>query len=219
MFDNTKQIKYIEFQETQKAMTLDKDIHEQVKALNLGTQIRQIRHRKRLTLQNLSDRTGLSKPFLSQIENNLAIPPVATLLKISKALEVNIGSFFQEAPSPDRIVFVRHNERKKSLPRNPDNPAGLGYLYESLAYPMTDKSMEPFLVEIEPRDEKDLVFYTHGGEEFLFGLEGKTEFRAADRIIEIGPGDSLYFRSDIPHALRGLSGKSSKVLAVVYSPK
>lgn len=200
-------------------MTLDMDIHEEVKALNLGTQVRQIRHRKRLTLQNISDLTGLSKPFLSQIENNLTIPPVATLLKISRALDVNIGSFFQETPSSDRIVFVKHGERRKSLPRNPNNPASLGYLYESLAYPMTEKHMEPFMVEIDARDEDDLLFYNHPGEEFLFGLEGETEFRGSDRIIVIGPGDSLYFHSDIPHALRGFGGKKSKVLAVVYSPK
>lgn len=200
-------------------MNKDMEIHEEVKALNLGSQVRQIRHRKRLTLQNLSDYTGLSKPFLSQIENNLTVPPIATLLKISKALEVNIGSFFLDVPSPDRIVLVRQNARKRSMIRNPDNPARVGYLYESLAYPMADKSMEPFMVEIEPRDEDDLPFYTHSGEEFLFGLEGETEFRASGRIIVISPGDSLYFHSDIPHSLRGLGGKKSRVLAVVYSPR
>lgn len=194
------------------------DIHEEVKALNLGSQIRQIRLKKRLTLQNISDRTGLSKPFLSQIENNLTVPPIATLLKISKALSVNIGQFFQEAPSPDRIVLVREGERKKSPRRTYENPDKTGYGYESLAYPMTDKHMEPFIVEVQPREEKNLLFYNHAGEEFLFGLEGKTEFRAEDQVIVIGPGDSLYFYADIPHALRGLDGKSSKVLAIIYSP-
>ena len=90
------------------------DIHEEVKALNLGSQIRQIRNRKRLTLQNISDVTGLSKPFLSQIENNLTVPPIATLLKISKALGVSIGHFFQESPSPNRIVVVRYEDRQKA---------------------------------------------------------------------------------------------------------
>lgn len=195
------------------------DIREEVKALNLGSQIRQIRMRKRLTLRNISDLTGLSKPFLSQIENNLTVPPIATLLKISKALGVNIGQFFQEAPSPDRIVLVRQGERKKSLHRAYENSDKTGYGYESLAHPMTDKYMEPFMVEIEPRDENNLLFYNHAGEEFLFGLEGKTEFRAADKVIVIDPGDSLYFHADIPHALRGLGGKKSRLLAVLYSPR
>ncbi len=195
------------------------DIHEEVKALRLGSQIRQIRNRKRLTLQNVSDVTGLSKPFLSQIENNLTVPPIATLLKISKALGVDIGHFFQESPSPNRIAVVRHEDRQKADRREHDDRFNMGYQYESLAHPMTEKHMEPFMVEIDARDEDDLFFYNHAGEEFLFGLEGETEFRGSDRVIVIGPGDSIYFHSDIPHALRGLGGKKSKVLAVVYSPK
>ncbi len=195
------------------------DINEEVKALNLGTQIRQIRNRKRLTLQNVSDITGLSKPFLSQIENHLTIPPIATLLKISKALGVDIGHFFQETPSPNRIVVVRHKDRRKTSRHGHASSRNAGYQYESLALPMTEKHMEPFMVEIDARDENDLLFYNHPGEEFLFGLEGETEFRGSDQVIVINPGDSIYFHSDISHALRGLGGKKSKVLAVVYSPK
>lgn len=195
------------------------DIHEEVQALKIGSKIRKIRTRKRLTLQNVSDVTGLSKPFLSQIENNLTVPPIATLLKISKALGVELGHFFQEVSSPNRIAFVRYEDRLKSGRHEQDNRSNLGYRYESLAHPMTEKHMEPFMVEIDAREEDDLIFYNHAGEEFLFGLEGQTEFRGADQVIVIGPGDSLYFRSDMPHALRGLGGKKSKVLAVVYSPR
>ena len=75
-------------------MAKDMDIQEEVKALDIGSQVRELRQRKGLTLQNVSDLTGLSKPLLSQIENNIASPPIATLLKISKALGVNIGYFF-----------------------------------------------------------------------------------------------------------------------------
>lgn len=195
------------------------DIHDEVKALNLGNQVRQIRQRKRMTLQNVSDLSGLSKPLLSQIENNIAVPPIATLLKISKALSVNIGSFFQEAPSANRIVAVRKNERRRTLQREREGAARIGYRYESLAHPMADKAMEPFLVEIEPGEEEELSFYNHNGEEFLHVLEGKMEFRGGEQMITLEPGDSLYFDSSIPHALRGLGGKKARVLAVVYAPK
>ncbi len=79
--------------------------------------------------------------------------------------------------------------------------------------------MEPFLVEIEPRDEKNTPIYHHSGEEFLFVLEGELEFRGDDRVIVLKRGDSLYFDSQIPHALRGLSGKKVRVLAVIFSPE
>jgi mannose-6-phosphate isomerase-like protein (cupin superfamily) len=99
-----------------------------------------------------------------------------------------------------------------------EEAAKVGYHYESLAYPRADKQMEPFMVEIEPRADEDLLFYNHRGEEFLFVLEGEVEFRGGDKVIALGPGDSLYFDSDIPHALRGLRGRPGRALVVIYAP-
>ena len=54
------------------------DIHLGVKALKLGSKIRELRLKKNYTLQDVAAKTGLSKPFLSQIENDHVVPPVAT---------------------------------------------------------------------------------------------------------------------------------------------
>lgn len=196
-----------------------REISADVKALNLGKQIRDMRMNLGLTLQNVSDLTGLSKPLLSQIENDVTFPPIATLLKISKALGTHIGDFFQEtAPNHKRIAVVRQEERKETMRRLHEEVERIGYRYESLAYPMREKRMEPFIVEIEPRDEQNIPVYQHAGEEFLFVLEGEMEFRGDDRVIVLHAGDSLYFDSKIPHALRGLKGKKATVLAVIYTP-
>jgi transcriptional regulator with XRE-family HTH domain len=188
-------------------------------ALNLGGQIRQLRLQKSMTLQNVSDITGLSKPLLSQIENNVAAPPIATLLKISKAFNVNLGYFFQETVAADRIDVLHKEDRFAVMRRVHEETASVGYHYEYLTHPMTNKHMEPFMVEIEPRAEEDLIFYQHRGEEFLFILDGRLEFRGGDKIIQLEQGDSLYFDANISHALRGLEGQKVKVLAVIYNPE
>jgi transcriptional regulator with XRE-family HTH domain len=185
----------------------------------LGGQIRQLRLQKSMTLQNVSDITGLSKPLLSQIENNVAAPPIATLLKISKAFNVSLGYFFQEPPAVDRIDVLRKEERFAVMRRVHEETASVGYHYEYLTHPMANKHMEPFMVEIEPRSEEDLLFYQHRGEEFLFVLEGELEFRGGEKTMRLNPGDSLYFDSSISHALRGLGGQKAKVLAVIYNPE
>ncbi len=194
---------------------------DEARALNLGKKIREIRLKRGLTLQDLSELTGLSKPTLSQIENNVTIPPIATLLKISRALGKHIGNFFQDdTPVTNRISVVRFEERQEVMGRMEQVEARrIGYRYESLAYHLSDKRMEPFIVEIEPIDENASIFYKHKGEEFLFVMEGELEFRGADKVIALRPGDSLYFDSEIPHALRGLGGKRAKALAVIYSPE
>ncbi len=198
---------------------MPKEIEQNVRALEIGKSVRKLRIQNGLTLQNVSDLTNLSKPLLSQIENDMAAPPIATLLKISGALGVDISFFFQRNSVPDRISVVRRNEQREDMRLMRGQEAKAGYRYESLAYSMPDKQMEPFIVEIEPRSEEELAFYNHRGEEFLYVLSGSMEFRGADRIIKLGPGDSLYFDSEILHAVRGLGGKKVRALAVIYAPR
>ncbi len=187
-----------------------------VKAFNIGRKIRELRKGKALTLQDLSTATGLSKPLLSQIENEIVVPPISTLLKISRALEKDIAFFFQEPANDRRVVVVRTFERERLDTRRLGRTEG-GYSYESLAYKKSKKSMEPFLVEFERKDEKNMAFYSHDGEEFLFVLEGRVEFRTRDEVHELKEGDSLYFDADLPHAYRAVGRRNAKAIAVVFS--
>ena len=197
---------------------IEVDVQKEIAALDIGTQIRRLRLREEKTLQDVSTATGLSKPQLSQIENNVSAPPIATLMKISKALDVDIGHFFQSTDSPEQIDVVRAEQRVRSIRRRDHNSAAITeYTYESLAPPKASRHMEPFLVEIQERPSKDLVLVQHQGEEFIFILEGTVEFRSEDQTITLEPQDSLYFDSTIPHAFRSLSGGPAKVLSVVYA--
>ncbi len=193
-----------------------KDIKNELASLDIGSQIRSLRNQRNLTLQELSDLTGLSKPNLSQIENNIVTPPISTLLKISTALGVPIGTFFQKSSQETNMVVVRKEDRY-GIAKGP-HISHIGYQYEPLAYPKTDKNMEPFIVHMEQRDADDIVFNNHKGEEFLFVLEGELEFRCGDDLVVLKEGDSLYFDSSIPHGYRGIGG-TVKTLAVIYRPR
>jgi transcriptional regulator with XRE-family HTH domain len=183
----------------------------------LGQKIKTLRQRKGLSLQQIAEKTNLSEPLLSQIEGEVVAPPVATLLKISKALNVNIGYFFQEEESGKRAVVVRKNERKQIFRRIHEDPSKIGYYYESLAYPKADKHMEPFQVKFEVKKKEDLIFFNHKGEEFLFVLEGQLEFNYENEIFTLEPGDSLYFDSGFPHAFRALGRKNALAIDVIYN--
>lgn len=199
--------------------TIDINVKDEVAALNLGKKIKELRTLREFTLQRVSDLTGLSKPLLSQIENNLAAPPIATLIKISTALGVKISYFFQDDSEEHRIVIVKKNERygvEKVSQHDP--PSQIGYRYKSLAYPMVDKHMEPFIAEIETRNEDALIYNTHKGEEFIFLLKGNLELRTNTQSYIIEPGDSIYFDSSIPHALRGVGG-IAKALVTIFTPR
>ena len=145
------------------------------------------------------------------------VPPVATLLKLAKAFNVGMASFFEEEATGMKISVTRSGERTR-IKRRPHHHEGeVDYIYESLETHKADKHMEPLLVEFQPLDTGDMVFTNHEGEEFIFVLEGRLEFRTDDRVEILEPGDTIYFESDINHSWRSLDEKPARAIAVVWS--
>lgn len=177
------------------------------------SKIRSLRKNRGMTLDQLAKITGLTKGYLSQIENSTKTPPFSTLDKIAYALGVDITYFFTGAENQHtdaKIIVVKPHERKKV------DPGGFrrGYGYESLAYKKAGKNMEPYLIEV---DSKGKGTFTHDGEEFLYILEGTLEFHFGDTKYILEPGDSVYFNSGIEHSGRALGQKKVKMLCVIYN--
>jgi len=184
--------------------------------LNIGEKIRKLRKGERLTLQDLSDLSGLSKPLLSQIENAQVIPPIATLLKIAKGLKVGIHFFFEEEEDRQKFVLLRRSTARSSRRRS-GNDSPQAYLYHSLAPGMRKKSMEPFLVEFEPGTWDDSLLYSHDGEEFIYLLQGELEFHYGEEVMTLKPGDSIYYDSSEAHGYISCGEEKAKAVAVLYS--
>ena len=193
------------------------DISLEVKALKIGSKVRELRQKKHYTLQDVAAKTGLSKPFLSQIENHHVVPPVATLLKLARAFDVGLAYFFQDEVGVDRIAITRRTERVR-VERRPHHRKGeVNYIYEALDTKKANKHMEPFLVEFPVQDTSEMIFMNHEGEEFLHVLEGTLEFRTIDRVEVLEPGDSIYFESELSHSFRCLGEKPARALVVVWT--
>ena len=184
--------------------------------LNIGEKIRKLRKEERLTLQDLSELSGLSKPLLSQIENAQVIPPIATLLKIAKGLKVGIHFFFEEEGDRQKFVLLRGSTVPASRRRS-GNDAPQAYLYHSLAPGLRKKSMEPFLVEFTPGKWEDSLLYRHDGEEFIYLLQGELELHYGQEIMILKPGDSIYYDSSEAHGYISRGDDKAKAVAVLYS--
>lgn len=64
--------------------------------MDIGAKIKRIRLSNQLTLEELANRSELTKGFLSQLERDLTSPSVATLENILEALGTNLKDFFQK---------------------------------------------------------------------------------------------------------------------------
>ena len=75
---------------------------------------------------------------------------------------------------------------------------------------------DPFIVTIEPKPEDTPLFFNeHEGQEFHFVLEGRLLVNINGKELSLDPGDSIFFDSGTPHALKALDGQHVKFLAMV----
>jgi len=196
------------------------DIKAQIKEFRIGQKIRGLRQQKRLTLQELSDLTTLSKPLLSQIENEQVVPPLATLLKIAKGLKVGIHFFFEDESNRQKYVVTKREAVREfeAVQRPVINDVSRPYVYHSLAHGMRQKHMEPFLVEFDTCAWDDRLFFKHeGDEEFLYIVEGELDLHYNNEVIHLRTGDSIYYDSGQPHGWVSVGEEAAKAVAVLYT--
>ena len=180
----------------------------------LGAHLKVLRAARGMTLDSLATATGLTKSYLSKIQNSHKLPPIATLSRIAQALGTGIGSFFGDIlEAREGASVVRRGERLAVV----RGGTAFGYDYVSLAHRRLSKSMDPFVFTFPSKIDRH-VFFDHGGEEFVFILSGTVVFQVGDQRWTLEEGDTIYFDAAIPH--RGWSvGPDAKALVVVHAPE
>jgi transcriptional regulator with XRE-family HTH domain len=180
-----------------------------------GERIKRLRELKGLSLADVSQRTGLPEEMLEHIERDTIAPPLGTLTKLARVLEMKMGYLLTEGQRRP-FVITRKHERKPVSRRAAQQQRSYGYSYLSLAPEMRDRNMEPFLVSLAPTAE-EMPGSVHEGEEFIFVLEGEMEVIIGEHRDVLYPGDSIYYRSTVPHLVRCHQGKPALILAVLFA--
>jgi quercetin dioxygenase-like cupin family protein len=185
-----------------------------LKKESLGDRIKQAREIHSLTIQELSDRTGINADVLKRVEGNKMIPPLGDLVKLGKALET--GMSYLISPGTDKPMTVLRTDQRKEASRHLGKRAErYGYFYESLAPEKANRSMEPFMVTLTPSEEVQPS--THDGQEFLFVLQGQMMVQVGGQKEHLGTGDAIYYDSTKPHFVKCVGGRETKILAVLYT--
>ncbi len=178
----------------------------------IADKIHEIRKNKGLTLAQLGDETGFSKGLLSRIENNQVSPPIATLSKIARGLEVPIGIFFEEDETDHKGYTVTYkNERKQVIRRG----TKIGFIYYSLSSLKTRHLIEPFIIRYPVIGKEPIKLFDHFGEEFLFVLKGKMDLVYGKEKIRLKAGDAIHFDPSTPHRGQNVGKEESECLVIV----
>lgn len=174
----------------------------------VGSRIRELRERARLSQRTLADRSGLSANAISRIERGESSPTVASLHRLATALGVPITEFFQaHAESP--TIVVRRNRRPRTR--------GEGILIESLGVGLPGQRLEPFLMTLAPGAAGGEEPIVHAGEEFAYCVEGEVEYMVGEEWHRLEHGDSIVFRATQPHLFRNTHVERAQVLFVIQA--
>lgn len=151
---------------------------------SIGREIRAIRKRRRLTLEEVATAAGLTTGYLSQIERGVAVPTVTALKRVADGLRVHLASFFQDEDLASPFGLVRKNERTDV--RHPIS----GQVFQQLTRTWSGRMSAAFYT-LRPGEQTERM--GHAGEEFAFVLSGEIEYRVGSRCYRMTEGDSLYF--------------------------
>ncbi len=175
--------------------------------MQLGSKIKDMRLQLNLTQEELADRCELTKGYISQLENDLTSPSIATLGDILSALGSSFSEFFKEEQD-EKIVFSPCDFIEKESD---------GCIQKWLIPNAQKNLMEPILIDLAPHTStaEDIP---HEGEEFGLVLEGKIFLLLGKKKLLCRKGESFYFTADRTHRILNESNAKAKILWISSPP-
>ena len=178
------------------------------KVSGLGAKVAAARAERGWSLAQLAQRAGVSPAAVHKIEKNGMTPTIASLMKIAAALGRSVSYFVEEPSTPD-VNVVRHDERAPVY----TSKQGLDLRNLSGRY-------GPFLIAgaeavMEPYADSGPSPMNHPGEELVIVTEGEIVVTVDGTAYELATGDSIHFRTSLPHSWRNPSEEPARAIWLV----
>lgn len=172
--------------------------------------LKRIREEMKLSLEKVSEITGVSKAMLRQIETGESSPTINTVWKIATGLKVSYTSIIN-LPQPDTVVVTK----AESEPMIEDD--GKYQVYS--IFPSEDgRRFEIYAVEIEPKGSYQSNAHGERIQEFITVFDGELTVQVDDKKYTLKKGDSIRFRADRPHSYHNGSDVLTRISLVIYYP-
>lgn len=171
--------------------------------LDIGKKIRAVRNRKKITIAQMCDATGLSKGFISNVENNNTSPSINTLSTIAKFLDVPLPYLLLDKKQHLHIV------KKENRSVTSYNDLKIEHLTSKAGLRMMIVEFPPGASMGEPN--------AHEGQECHLVLEGKVLAEQGEDIVIVEKGDSFSWNASVPHFVQNIGEEKAVLLISIYS--
>ncbi|MFD3477685.1 helix-turn-helix domain-containing protein [Streptomyces sp. NPDC058695] len=178
---------------------------EHKETLRVGAAVRRRRRGQELTLATVAERSGLSVPFLSQVENERARPSRRSLEKVADALGTTAVELLAAADPAHTVDLVRADDTTVVEDASPDS------VVRSIVRGHHQLHAEEFIGDHDPGREFQLR-----NDVLMYVTEGAVEVEAEGRAYRLGRGDTLYLTGGVRHRWRA-TGADARVLVVAVA--
>jgi transcriptional regulator with XRE-family HTH domain len=185
-----------------------------------GAALKALRLERGWSLSEVSKRTGMPLSSLSKIENDKMDLTLDKLLRITVALETDIGALFTP-PSPP--YSQGEGGGRRSITRAGEGKAIETHIgqYRYLAYELLNKHSIPIIIDVTAKSLEEFgEFNRHPGEEILYVIEGELDLYTSMYLpVNLKKGDSMYFDSNMGHAYVAAGSEPCRILSVCVAPE
>jgi transcriptional regulator with XRE-family HTH domain len=172
--------------------------------MDIGSKVRAIRNRKKITIAQMCEETGLSKGFVSNLENNNTSPSISTLQTIATFLKVPLPYLLLE--KDEHMTVIRKDERKVTTSK--DSHLKVEHL-------SSRGGLSVRLVEIPPGASTGAN--AHEGEECHLVLKGKILAEQGEDSYIVEEGDTFSWCASVPHHVKNVGDETATILIAIYT--
>ena len=169
----------------------------------IGEKLKTLRLQQKLTINNVAQRTNLTKSLISQIENGKSLPSLKSLIALTTALGTTVGYLFSNDMDTSEVIG-RASERKAIS-------TGNGVTLYLLTPNLRNRKVE-FLSVVYEKGASSGILHSHNGEEYGIVLKGRLEVTVRDESYILEQGDSIVINSENPHKITNAYQGTTEVI-------
>jgi quercetin dioxygenase-like cupin family protein/DNA-binding Xre family transcriptional regulator len=181
--------------------------------MHVGEIIHDLRKERKMTLLELSDKSGVALATLSRMENGKMTGTLESHINICKALEISLPDLYRDLEASTKTIDVQTKKTRIDVFVHDKKATS-----EMLAPNVLNKKMMPTMIKMAKGGNTHNEETKPGIEKFAYVLDGKIEANIGEEKYILGRGDTLYFESSIPHYFRNVGAGEARLICVITPP-
>ncbi|MBI2060457.1 MAG: helix-turn-helix transcriptional regulator [Nitrospirae bacterium] len=180
-------------------------------ARRTSLKLREMRERLRVSISDLSRKSGIAVSTLYKIENNKMVPTIVTLHRVARALGCNVATLFSVDGADGEVEFAGNHNVRPFVSET-------GFSGRMVAGGIPDGRIFSAVMTLERDGRSGKKHLSHNGEELVVCLKGKVELTVGSRKFVLQKGDALHYKATLDHGFRNVAPSRSEIVYVLTPP-